>query len=342
MMQFTTLLVARVPRTRCKDCGVKTTVVPWAGKHSRFTLLFEGWVIGLLGACSNIQSVCKLMGMDWRNVQGIMDRAVARGLERRASEEVEYMGIDEKSFRKGHSYVSHLCDLKKGRILAVEEGRDKEAADRLWASLPAVMRDGVRAVAVDMWPAFMGSILRNTGAEMVHDKFHVAKHMSEAVDKVRRSENKVLRQDGDDRPTGSKYFWLKNPETLSGEAWDLFEPLKEATLKTARAWGIKEQLRYFWEYRDRGWAAKFFAKWYIWAIRSKLGPVKKVARMLKRHLPGLLTYFRHRITNATAEGLNSRIQGIKVAARGFRVFENYRTRILFYCGKLDLSPGFSH
>lgn len=342
-MQFATILEARVPRTRCAACGVKTTVVPWAGKHSRYTLLFEGWVIELLDACNNINAVSELMGLDWRNVQSIMDRAVARGLARRDQDEVvEYMGIDEKSFRRGHSYVSHLCDLKAGRILEVVEGRDSAAADLLWTSIPAAMREHVRAVAVDMWPAFMGSIVKHTTAELVHDRFHISKHLGEAVDQIRRAENKALLKEDDRSLVGSRYLWLRNPEKLTAKAWASFEPLKDATLKTARAWAIKEQLRYFWEYRYAGSAKKFFDQWYAWAIRSRLGPVKKKARMIKRHLSGILSYFRHRITNATAEGLNSRIQGIKVAAHGFRVFENYRTRILFYCGGLNLAPEFSH
>jgi len=343
-MQFITLLEARVPRTRCGTCGVKTVGVPWAGKHSRYTLLFEGWVIELLGACRNINAVAKLMDLDWGHVQAIMDRAVARGLERRDAmeEEVEYMGIDEKSFLKGHSYVSHLSDLKGGRILEVVEGRNSAAADLLWSSIPETMRESVRAVAVDMWPAFMGSIVKHTRAEMVHDRFHIAKHLGEALDQVRRAENKALLKEGDRSLVGSRYLWLRNPEKLTEKAWATFEPLKEATLKTARAWAIKEQLRYFWEYRYAGCARTFFEGWYNWAIRSRLEPMKKKARMIKRHLPGILSYFRHRITNATAEGLNSKIQGIKAAAHGFRVFANYRTRILFHCGGLDLAPEFSH
>ena len=113
----------------------------------------------------------------------------------------------------------------------------------------------------------------------------------------------------------------------------------------AWAWSIKENFRWFWEYSYAGYAEKFFTRWYRRARRARLSqlePIKKVALTLRNHLDGLLSYFRHRVTNATAEGFNSRIKSIKSAARGFRSFKNYRLRILFYCGKLDLTPQLCH
>ncbi len=143
---------------------------------------------------------------------------------------------------------------------------------------------------------------------------------------------------GDERLKGTKQSWLFNPENMSEDRWIEFDKLKGQELKTSRAWAIKEQFRWFWEYRYAGNAQKFFDRWYGWATRSRLPPIIKVAKMLKRHLDNTLTYFRHGITNAMSEGFNSRIQSIKSQARGFRAFENYRTRILFYCGKLELMP----
>ena len=137
-------------------------------------------------------------------------------------------------------------------------------------------------------------------------------------------------------------MWLFNSEKLDEEELQLVERAERASLRTARAWVLKEMFRWFWEYNRAGWARRFFDRWYGWAIRSRLEPMKKVAKMLKKHLEGLLSYFRHRVTNATNEGFNSRIQSLKSAARGFRSFPHYRTRILFYCGKLDLQPEFTH
>ncbi len=338
-MQFETRLRARVPRTNCKDCGVKTATVPWAGKHSRFTWMFEAMAIEVMEACGNVKAAAGLLGLDWSSVHRIMERAVERGLERRQLQSLQYVGIDEKSFGRGHSYVSLLVDLTGARVLEVAEERTEAAADRLWETLPHEQKEQVEAVAVDMWPAFTNSVETNAKqAEIVHDRFHISKHLNEAVDQVRRQEHKALKKSGDDRLTGSKQLWLFNPENMSNERWLEFETLKDQELKTSRAWAIKEQFRWLWDYRYAGNARKFFNRWYSWAVRSRLKPIIKVAKMFKRHVENILTYFRHRITNAMSEGFNSRIQSIKSQARGFRAFTNYRTRILFYCGKLDLLP----
>ena len=342
-MQFATEIHARVPRTKCSDCGVKTIAVPWAGKHSRFTLLFEVFAIEVLCACANVSRAAGLLGLSWDAMHSIIERAVERGLDRRSLDNIEHVGVDEKSFGKGHSYVSVMTDIDHRRVLEVVPERTIEATDKLWETLTDTQKSEVKSVSMDMWQAFMTSASKNVpDAEIVHDKFHIAKYLAEAVDKVRRAENKSLNADGDQTLKGTRQMWLYNMENLDEDRWEQLMQLQRADLKTGRAWAIKENFRYFWDYKYAGNAAKFFKKWYAWAIRSRLDPIKKVAKMLKGHLDGLLSYFRHRVTNATAEGFNSRIQSIKSAARGFRNFQNYRLRILFYCGKLDLMPKTSH
>lgn len=343
-MQFQTLIRARVPRANCPQCGVKTVAIPWADKHSRFTLLFEAFAVEVLQACSNVQRAAALLDLNWETTHGIMERAVERGLKRRSVEEVRHVGLDEKNFGQGQSYVSVMTDLDGSRVLEVVEDRTEKAADALWNSLPQVQREKVLGVAMDMWQPYLASTRQQAPkAEIVHDKFHVSKHLNEAVDQVRRRENKDLRAKGDDRLVGSKQLWLFNPQNLSRERKKELTALKEETLKTSRAWAIKEHFRKFWDYTYATSADDFFSDWYGWAVRSRLPAIIDKAKMLKRHLPELLSYFRQRITNALTEGFNSKIQAIKSAARGFRAFKNYRTRILFYCGKLELTPdGITH
>jgi transposase len=338
-MQFQTILRAQVPRAKCAACGVKTIAVPWADKHSRFTLLFEAFAIEVLAASANVKRAAELLCLHWQTMHGIMQRAVQRGLQRRSVESVHHVGLDEKSFGRGHSYVSLMTDLDGARVLDVVEDRTREAADSLWKTLPPAQREQVRGVAMDMWDPYIGSTREHAPqAEIVHDKFHVSKHLNEAVDQVRRQENKRLRAAGDDRLVGSKQLWLFDPKNLAGQRKKALHALKEEALKTSRAWAIKEHFRRFWKYVYASSAAVFFDDWYGWAVRSRLRPMVAKAKMLKGHLSELLSYFRQQITNAISEGFNSRIQSIKSAARGFRAFDNYRTRILFYCGKLDLLP----
>jgi transposase len=338
-MQFETVLEAATPRAHCPQCGVKTCQVPWADKHSRFTLLFEAFVIQVVEASSNVSRAADLLGLGWDAVHEIMKRAVQRGLDRRQVDTVEYVGIDEKSFGRGQDYVSLMTDLSGSRVLEVAPGRDEQAADQLWKSLPKSQREQIQAVAIDMWQAYENSVRTHAPqADVVHDKFHISKHLNEAVDKVRRAEHKQLKGEGDERLTGSKQLWLFRPDRIRDERKAEFEALRRQDLKTARAWAIKESFRGFWTYCYAGHARNYFRQWYAWASRCRLQPVVKAAKMIKKRLANVLTYFKHSITNALTEGFNSRIQSLKSNARGFRNFDNYRIRILFFCGKLDLQP----
>lgn len=341
-MQFATTIHASVPRSKCEECGVLTLPVPWADKHSRFTLLFECMAIEVIQACSSLSAAASLLGLNWKSVHTIMERAVERGLTLRQLDEVKHVGIDEKSFGKGQDYVSVMVDIDNNRVLEVEPGRSREAVDNLWKTLTKTIRKGIEAVAMDMWQPFMESTrVACPDAEIVHDKFHVSKYLGEAVDKVRRQENKQLIEDGDDTLKGTRQLWLYAMENLPKDKSAAFLSLQKEDLQTGRAWSIKENFRHFWECKTIEDAEVYFRSWYSWSTRSKLPPIVKVATMLKRHLDGILAYITHRITNATSEGFNSRIQSIKSAARGFRNFENYRTRILFFCGRLELIPNVS-
>jgi transposase len=342
-MQFTTTIHASVPRTKCEKCGVLTIPVPWADKHSRFTLLFECMAIEVIQACSSLASAATLLSLNWKSVHAIMERAVERGLKLRKLDEVKHVGIDEKSFGKGQDYVSIMADIDNNRVLEVEPGRTREAVDNLWKTLDELVRQGVAAVAMDMWQPFMESTrVACPNSEVVHDKFHVSKYLGEAVDKVRRQENKALIEEGKDTLKGTRQLWLYALENLPKDKSATFLSLQKEDLQTGRAWSIKENFRHFWECKTIEDAEVYFRSWYSWSTHSKLAPIAKVANMLKRHLEGILAYITHRITNATSEGFNSRIQSFKSAARGFRNFENYRTRILFFCGRLELIPNVSN
>jgi transposase len=186
-MQFETVLLARTPRTNCPKCGVLNVDVPWAEPHGRFTLMFQAFAIRVLQASASIEQGRKLLGLSWRSAQDIMSMAVQRGLEVRDTDNIAYVGIDEKSFGKGHDYVSVLVDLEGRRVLEVAQGRTQEAADTLWKTLSDEEKDEVQAVAMDMWPAFLASAIEHVPqAQIVHDRFHISKHLGEAVDQVRR------------------------------------------------------------------------------------------------------------------------------------------------------------
>jgi transposase len=199
----------------------------------------------------------------------------------------------------------------------------------------------IEVVSMDMWEPYVNSVRANVpGADkkIVYDKFHIAGHLGDAVDRVRRRENKELRAQGDDRLVGSKHDWLTNPANFTRAAWQKFKALRESNLKTARAWALKETGMHLFDFTSEGAARRHFRAWYYWATHSRLAPMIAADKMLKRRLENILTYLTHRLTNATSESLNARIQWVKFTARGFRNKKNFVTAIYFHCGGLDLMP----
>jgi transposase len=338
--QFVTWIEAEVPRVECPQHGVKQVRVPWAESGSQFTALFERVAIDLLRECS-VAGAADLLRISWDEAWGIKERAVRRGLSRRAMGEVKHVGVDEKAVAKGHTYLTVVADLDRGQVLYLAEGRKGESLDGFWEGLPPERRAGIAAIAMDMWEPYIQSTCRHVPAaeeKIVFDKFHIVKHLHEAVDKVRRVEQRELTGVADDRLTGTKYLWLMRPQDMSPERRARFRELVRSDLRVARAWTLKERFRQFWEYSYVGAAHRFFRRWFWRATHSRLGPLAKVAWLIRRHLPNVLTYLRHRITNASLEAVNATIQWVKKTARGFRNVEHFKTAIYFHCSGLDLYP----
>jgi transposase len=339
-LQFTTWIEADVPRVDCATHGVKQLRVPWAETGSQFTALFERLAIDLLRECS-VTGAVRLLRITWDEGWGIKGRAVKRGLARRQQDAVARLGVDEKAIAKRHRYLTVVADLEQSRVLYLADDRKQESLDSFWATLTPAQRDGIAAVAMDMWEPYVQSTrayLPKADTKIVFDKFHVVKHLHTAVDQVRRGEHRTLKRAGDDSLTGSKYLWLMRPEAMTSPQREAFRALQQENLKVGRAWALKERFRTFWEYRYPGAAQTFFRRWYWRATHSRLKPMAAVAKLIQRHLPNLLTYLRHRLTNAGLEGVNAVIQWVKKTARGFRNTEHFKTAIYFHCGGLDLYP----
>jgi len=340
IFQYVTIVHAAPPRCLCPEHGTLAVSLPWAEKKSRFTALFERWVIAWLGVTSQ-SAVAEQMRISWEEAHGIMQRAVTRGLARRSIEKLPAVGIDEKAFRKGHNYLTLVYDHEGARVLHVAEERKEASLAGFWAMLTPEQKDGIEAISMDMWEPFINSVRTNVpdaDSKIVFDKYHIASHLGNAVDLVRRQENRRLRLSGDDRLVGTKYDWLTNPENFTLAAWRQFGALRRSDLKTARAWAIKESAMRLFDYNYEGAARRHFGSWYNWATHSRLRPIVAVAKMLKRRFENVITYLKHPVTNAIAEGINSQIQWVKYTARGFRNKANFVTAIYFHCGGLDLMP----
>lgn len=341
--QFKTLLHARIPRIRCAAHGVLQVKVPWAEPGRRFTAMFERWAIEVLQETS-IEGGSRLLGLSWDEAHHIMERAVARGLARREKQVPTYVGLDEKSFGKANRFATIATDVQAGAVIEVAEGRTKQSVYHALGSYSFADLAGVEAVAIDMSSTYIRAVsacVEGAEGKIVFDRFHVVQHMTDAVDKVRRGENKQLTDKGDKRLVGSRFAWLYGRENVPDKYRVTFHTLRDSKLKTARAWAIKEQLRDMWDQPTLAAGEAWWKGWYRWASHSRLEPVKKVARMIKAHLSNVLTYFTHRITSGINEAINGVIKTLIKRSYGFRSFPNFRTAVLFRCGKLDLFPATS-
>jgi transposase len=341
--QYETRLHARVPRVDCAEHGVKTVPVPWATAHSRFTVLFERLAIAWLKEATPA-AVARRLGLTWEEANGIVERAVQRGLARRPSMAGRRLGIDEHSYLKHFQFVTMVVDLDEQTVLHVADDRSAETLAAYFESLSIDERLAIEAIAMDMWDPYRRTVrdyVPDGDTKIVFDKFHVMRHVMEAMDQVRRREQRELRARGDRRLTGTKFLWLKTTvgrHDFTAASRRQFRQLRESTLKSARAWAMKEAFRHIWAYQSIPAARAFFDRWQAWAIRSRLKPMIHVAGIIRRHLENILNYLVHRITNAVTEGLNAKIQWIKYSSRGFRNRERFKLAIYFHCGGLDLDP----
>ena len=315
---YRTWLHARLPRVQCSEHGIRQALLPWALPGTRYTIAFERHAIAVLLE-TDVLGGSRLLRLSWHEAWHIMERAVARGQQAKKRRLIRRLGVDEKAVAKRHRYVTLVCDLDRATVEYIADDRKKSSLDSYYDSLSKRQLRGIRAVAMDMWEPFIASTVAHVPEgkdKIVFDRFHIMKHMTEAVDKVRKQEHRLLQEQGDDSLKGTKYVWLFSEENLP-EHWDeRLARLQALHLKTGRAWAIKEALRELWGYQRKGWALRHWKHWYFWATHSRLEPVVKVARMIHGHLDKVMTYFDHRITNATSEGLNSKIQTVKKTPTG--------------------------
>ena len=335
-MQFETFINCRLPRVKV-DGKVKTLAPPWADKHERHSYLFESAVIAILQATKKQTKTASLMRCPFDVVNRILHNASRRGLERRRAERerFENLSLDEKSFQKGHSYATVLSDARTARVLEVVEDRTVEACRELvQRALTAEQQEQVKTIRMDFWQAFIAVAEEKLPqAEIVHDKFHLIKYLNEAIDQVRRREVKQHAE-----LTESRSALLKNEENLTEKQRLKFEAIRAANLEASRAWEARENFKAAFENASREESQAIFGEWFEAVKESRIKEVIKVAETFVNHLRGVLNAMTSSLSNAQAERLNGKIQLLKAIGRGYRKFENFRSAILFFYGKLSLFP----
>jgi transposase len=328
-------LTARHPRVKCDSCGaIKAMAVPWAAKDSRFTLLFEAYVMTLAQQMP-VKAIARLVNEHDTRLWRIIKRNVQEGLSRLDLFSVKEIGLDETSSKRGHNYITVFMDLDTKRVIYVTPGKDADTVTKFVEFLQEHngSANRITAVSCDMSRAFISGVSAEMPkAEIVFDKFHVMKLMNEAVDKVRRRETK-------DNPELKKnrWIWLHNPGNLSKKQSEELETLSQMNLQTGKAYRIRLALQDFFNQSSYEEAEAYLRDWYFWATHCRIEEVIKVARTIKVHWDGIMSWYTRPITNAILEGINSLIQAAKAKARGYRTLDNLITMVYLIAGKLTFN-----
>jgi len=327
----------RRPKVICPNCGNKQINAPFERKNSRFTLLFEGYAMLIL-ADMPIAKTAALLRCDEKSLVKIMRYWINKAVDNMDLHDVAMLAIDETSFKRGHKYVTLIIDAARRRVLDVEQGRDMEAIKRFAEKLSQRGGDPLKITAVtsDMSKAFLPAIEKNfPNAENIIDKFHVKKVLIDALDEVRKAEQKSV-SDKKSLFRGRRLFMIPESKLTMEQAAQIGEMSKRYP-KTGRAYRIVAGLDDFYSSRTVDEAQTAFKSLYSWMRRCRLQPMKDAAETLMRHREKIIAYFKNRVTNAICEGINSMIQAAKRKARGFHTFEGYAAMIFLVAGKLELA-----
>lgn len=325
-----------MPRVRLPDGSVRQIEPPWAGKLAGFTRLFEALILAF---CREMpfRAVARLTGVSLHRVMALCERYVDLAVAQQDLSEVKTLAIDETSRARGHDYVTLAADASRRAVIAVTEERDASAIERLAQEIQAQGGDptAIESVSIDMSPAFIKGVARHLpNARVTFDKFHVIAHASHALDLTRRAEQKR-----DPALKGMRWTLLRDSRHLNAAARDDLDALMAdvTTKRTARAWMYREQLREILNRKQVNVVRPILQQWCTNVCRSKVEPMKAVARLIRSHLEGIIAWAQTRATNGFLEALNGLFQAAKRKARGYGRFSTIRTVIFLIAGKLDFS-----
>jgi transposase len=334
--QHECFLEVRVPRVRLPDGKVRLVEPEWVGRLDGFTLLFEALVLAL---CRQMPfaAVARIVGLSWHRVHAICSRYVELALADADLSALSAVAIDETSSRRGHNYVTLVADMTARRVVFVTEDRNSQTI----AGFAQYLRergadpDRIESVSIDMSPAFIKGVDQHLPtARVTFDKFHVVAHASVAVDKMRRLEQKT-----DPDLKGLRWALLKDRNRLHVEQRNDLDALvaQFTSKRTARAWLYREQLRDILERKQINVVSTMLAQWCTNVMRSKVEPMKEVAKMIRHHFDGIVAWTQTRQTNGFIEAINGLFQAAKRKARGFVRFATMRTVLFLIAGKLDFT-----
>ena len=334
--QHECFLEVRVPRVKLPDGSVRQVEPDWTGKLAGFTLLFEALVLALCREMT-FSAVARLVNVSVHRVMAICSGYVELALDKADFSEVKALAIDETSRARGHDYLTLAADAERRAVIFVTEGRGADTLEALACDLRAHGGDpeAIESVSIDMSPAFIKGVAEHLpNARVTFDKFHVVAHASTAVDKTRRIEQRT-----EPALKGLRWILLKDRARLGADAREELDTLIGCltTLRTARAWLYREQLREILDRKQINVVRSMLLQWCTNVMRSKVEPMKDVAQLIRRHLDGIAAWTQTRQTNGFLEALNGLFQAAKRKARGYGKASTIRTVVFLLAGKLNFS-----
>ena len=333
-------------RVDCPRCGVTVEQVPWAdGKHQLTTTYM--WCLARWAKRLSWQEVATVFHTSWDKVFRAVAMAVAWGRDHVDLTGIRAIGVDEIHWQRGSHFLTlvYQIDATRKRLLWIGQHRRAKTLLRFFRWFGKARTAALHFVCSDMWQPYLQVVAKKAGAALhVLDRFHIAKHMSDAIDQVRRAEVHALRQQGR-QPLLTKTRWLllKRRENQTRAQRARLRDLVQHNLRAVRAMLLRESFDPFWTYRSVDWATAFLDEWCVQVMRSRLEPMKKVARMLRRHRPLLLNWFRARgeISGAVVEGFNNKAKLTTRKAYGFRSYRCIEIALYHTLGQLP-EPEVTH
>lgn len=328
-------LHARVPRINRGDNKPRLISPPWSGRLSGFTLLFEAWLVQLCRSMP-VHHVCKLTGVSDYRLWSMLEFYVNSARQHDDFSDLHTIGMDETSSACGHDYITLFVDLEEKRTVFVTDGKDSETVKAFTSELKERNGrvDNIKQVSCDMSPAFIKGVREELPeAQITFDKFHIVKIINEAVNTVRKEEantNPLL--------VGARYALLKNENNLTAKQKTIRDGLclPGLNLKSVRALQIRETFQQIYTAPTKEEFETRLKEWYFWATHSRLEPMVKAAKTIKRHWDGVLNWKESQINNGLLEGLNSVIQAAKRKARGYKK-PHFKIMVYLLTGKLDFA-----
>ena len=343
---ITVLFCYRMRRVNCPDCGVKVESVPWANGKETMTKAMMQFLANWAKKLS-WQETARTFNTSWAKVFSAVKYVVDWGLSRRDFKDVESIGVDEIAWKKGHKYLTLVYQIDQGmtRLLWIGKERTAETFRGFFKVFGKENTAKLRHICSDMWRPYL-DVIKEKAPQALHilDRFHIVAKVNKAIDEIRATEARKMQADGYE-PILKKSRWclLKRKENLTKQQEAKLKDLVQYNLKSVRAYLLKEDFNGFWEYTTAAWAGKFLDRWCTRVMRSKLEPMKKVAKTIRRHKPLILNWFKAKkaFSSGIVEGLNNKTKVVTRKAYGFRTFSCIETALYHQVGRLP-EPEVTH